>query len=473
MNKTIEQPEKGVSRINIHLTADDLQADLDRELKKLRKNLQLPGFRKGKVPMSLIRKKYEEGLLAEILNKKINEILQENDEAHKGKRFSEYIEYGEPELDFENKNFSFSFDWLSDPEVTVDQKVLDEIPVYAPEITDDFLTKEINTGRYSFPHIKEAEAVGKDTDEILFLYFENEDKPVEIYYFLPVKERMENKSKSKAYLKLFEGKKKGDKVSTDLKTLKKILPEYVHLEKWLEGKDLKNTAPVEVEIQSVFDVTPLTEEEYLKETAIPKDEEQEKEYTLEELREKFKAVQEDMYQKRAKALHKNMIKDQLEEILQTSLPDDFMIRLYKAQTGDEEKARQFYEDNRKRLEYLIGRDKTLQDEGAEVSGEEIFAVAYNEVVNWLLQQNNMNTAALPDEETLAKITLDLLENDKTFAETVASMAKDNKLLDVLSGKSGREPEVIPAEEFNRIYNDYFSAPAEPVEEEAGAGEETA
>ncbi len=68
--------------LTITVEKDDYAPELDKGLKEKRKNAELKGFRKGKTPMGFIKKTFGNGMLADIVNKKIdsglNDYLKEN-----------------------------------------------------------------------------------------------------------------------------------------------------------------------------------------------------------------------------------------------------------------------------------------------------------------------------------------------------------------------------------------------------------
>ena len=68
--------------IEISLPFDEIKTDVETEVKKQTKNIQIAGFRKGKVPPTLIKKMYGDALEYEASEKVANhqfwEIAKEN-----------------------------------------------------------------------------------------------------------------------------------------------------------------------------------------------------------------------------------------------------------------------------------------------------------------------------------------------------------------------------------------------------------
>ena len=69
-----ETKNEGLSReYTLTITASDFEATVTNRIEELAKTIQLPGFRKGKVPVSLVRKKYGQNVMGEALDQAVNE----------------------------------------------------------------------------------------------------------------------------------------------------------------------------------------------------------------------------------------------------------------------------------------------------------------------------------------------------------------------------------------------------------------
>ena len=69
-----EVKSEGLRReFNISVPASDIAETMDARLKEVAKTIKMPGFRPGKVPVSLVRQRYGESLRGEILEKTVNE----------------------------------------------------------------------------------------------------------------------------------------------------------------------------------------------------------------------------------------------------------------------------------------------------------------------------------------------------------------------------------------------------------------
>src|SRR5690606_34903749 len=64
--------------VTIEVTRDDFQNNVDGVLKNYKKTESIPGFRKGQVPMSLIKKQYGTAVMIDEINKLLQEKLSES-----------------------------------------------------------------------------------------------------------------------------------------------------------------------------------------------------------------------------------------------------------------------------------------------------------------------------------------------------------------------------------------------------------
>src|SRR5690349_16293894 len=75
MNITQEKNSELTSVIKIHLTPDDYKPKVESELKKIHRSISIPGFRPGKAPFDMVRKRFGRTVLIEELNKMLSDSL--------------------------------------------------------------------------------------------------------------------------------------------------------------------------------------------------------------------------------------------------------------------------------------------------------------------------------------------------------------------------------------------------------------
>ena len=73
-----ETKSEGLSReFKVALPANEIEEKISHRLKELARTAQMPGFRPGKVPVSVLRKKYGSSVLGEVLERAVNDSSQQ------------------------------------------------------------------------------------------------------------------------------------------------------------------------------------------------------------------------------------------------------------------------------------------------------------------------------------------------------------------------------------------------------------
>jgi trigger factor len=159
----IKRLEKSRLRLSFTVPKDDVREKYQEILKEYSKKLQIPGFRKGKVPHEVLERKYAEALkgeaLARIVESAIQDVFKDGNLNRKEKpiSYSTPVLEETPALDLDQDlQFSVVYDVL--PEVKIGQwKGLTVEYPYA-EIEDDDINRELL-------EIQERNAYVTDRDE--------------------------------------------------------------------------------------------------------------------------------------------------------------------------------------------------------------------------------------------------------------------------------------------------------------------
>lgn len=128
--------------VKVNLNWDEIAADYQKVFVDLRKNLQIDGFRKGKVPEGLAKRMLKPNVMVKFSNQVIDKTHQE---ALKMAGIGEFLDMHVVDLDFdENKPFSYTLKVEFDPEITLPDykkgfKVTRKEYVVDPETVDRYI----------------------------------------------------------------------------------------------------------------------------------------------------------------------------------------------------------------------------------------------------------------------------------------------------------------------------------------------
>jgi len=182
MNITQEKTGDLTARLNIEIVEQDYQEKLQQELKNYRKRAAIPGFRPGKVPQSLIEKKFGPSLLAEEINKIISESLDNYLKEEKLDILGYPIPVDENESpDFSHfKDFTFSFDYALSPKIDIDLSQGTEFEYLKLHISEEIVNSTVSDIQNQFSKTVDAENISPDAKfQISAKELDGSGKPVE------------------------------------------------------------------------------------------------------------------------------------------------------------------------------------------------------------------------------------------------------------------------------------------------------
>ena len=162
VTKEITKLENSAVKLTVTIAKKDVAAEYNESIAKYAKNIQIPGFRKGKVPVSVLERKYGEMLkadaAAELIEKALGEVFESIDEKP--------LPYAQPTMDEVpvldvTKDLTFTVTYDVFPTVKVES--LDGITIKEPvvEIGEEELNTELQQIRE-----RNAMVVDKKDDEV-------------------------------------------------------------------------------------------------------------------------------------------------------------------------------------------------------------------------------------------------------------------------------------------------------------------
>ncbi|GAB1405786.1 trigger factor [Lentimicrobium sp.] len=159
MNIELQQKEEQLVSLILDIAPEDYQEKVTHKLKEYQRKAAMPGFRPGKVPLSLTRKMYGQGVKAEVINQLIDESV--NKYIHENKL--DILGQPLPSRDetdaqnwLEDEPMKFAFDIALAPEFEVNLENLKDINYYRLAISEDTAQKYLEDARIREANWKEA-----------------------------------------------------------------------------------------------------------------------------------------------------------------------------------------------------------------------------------------------------------------------------------------------------------------------------
>ncbi|MGL4520227.1 MAG: trigger factor [Phocaeicola sp.] len=144
MNISLQNVDAVSAVLTVKIEKADCQANVEKALKSYRKNATVPGFRKGMVPMALVKKQYGKAVLAEeidkILRDKIYEYLSENNVNMLGQPLPNAAMQA---IDYDAETYEFTFDIALAPEFKAEIAAEDTLDYYTIEVSEELVEQQV------------------------------------------------------------------------------------------------------------------------------------------------------------------------------------------------------------------------------------------------------------------------------------------------------------------------------------------
>lgn len=345
--------------ITLEIDKSDYQGKVEEALNNYRKNASIPGFRKGHVPMGMVKKQYEKAIQADELNKLISESLNKFIEDEKLRLLGQPIPKEEgSDANFLGDHHKFVFEIGLEPEFTVD--LSQPIDYYDIKVTDKEIDTQIEHLRSHFGTYEVSESISEKS-QISGTFF-NEAEQVDKFFTFAAKQLGE-----KAFEAL-KGKKVGDQLSLSTKGLFKdphlLMQALEKPHDVVHDLDIEVTFTIEkIEDQVLADMNEEFFQKVYPDTTTEAD-----------FREKVaKSIKEDFDH----SSDVRLLDDATEMLIEKTkfdLPADFLKRWIRATSENpitKEEAAEDYEKSEKGLRYQLIEGKIVEQNNLQVSYQEI------------------------------------------------------------------------------------------------------
>ncbi len=399
----MEINRKNIDKLNavitVNIQAADYKDQVEKVLSNYKKNANIPGFRKGHIPMGMVKKQFGKAVLIEEVNKLIQEKLNEYLKKEEIDILGNPLPKNEAEIDWTGEDFSFEFELGLAPEFTVD--VTKKATVhYQIEADKAMIENQIKTIRNQY-----GKLIAKDKAEAgdeLTGTFSNEEQEID--------------HKATFDLDLVKGKKQREAligatvgVEVTLNT-KGLFKEERDLERMLgisadKAKDLKTDVVFTIAEINKREKAELNQELFDKLFG-PGNVSSEK-----ELKEKIKEDAERQFVQQSDQKLLNDVIDTLIDNTKFDLPEDFLKRWIQS-TGEakltQEEAAAEYERSVKGLRYQLIEGKLREEhEELQLKFEDLNAYANEMIKMQMMQYGHPN----PSDEEVTGIVARIMSNE--------------------------------------------------------------
>jgi len=430
--------------LTVKIAKDDYNENYEKSLKKYRKEIQLPGFRPGHVPTSVVKKKYGPSILAEEIDRLLNESL------HKHITENSLNVLGNPlpktddnqDIDWQNPgDLEFNYEIGLAPEFELKLGGREKYDYHTVVVDDSLIDQQVDDFARRYGKLVSTDK-SEDKDMIMaqFTELDEKGKPVEDGFVhtstIAIDFVEDKRSKNKLI-----GLQAGDTVVVDPKKISKGDADMGAMlgmsKEQAEGysnkvsvlvTEVKRMMPAEIN-QELFDKIygpgQVTSEE--------------------DFRNKIKTELETVFLKDTEKIFKRDFTDKVLKKLDLELPNEFLKKWIMASNKDgltQEQLEAEYDQYADSLRWQLVENKIIKDNDLKVENEEIIGYT-KEVLGSQYAQYGM---MIPEDEELTKTAMSVLSNQEE-AKKIYDMLYDQKVVNFLK-------ETVKLKDIEVSYDDF-------------------
>ena len=416
MNITRENIDTLNAVVKVDITKADYSDKVDKILSDYRKTANIPGFRKGHVPMGMVKKQYGKAVLVDEVNKLLQDALNKYLTEEKLDVLGNPLPKAQDDLNWDAEEFSFEFELGLSPEFDVKLKGKKAITNYNIIADDKMINNQIvNIQKQYGKLISKTEVT--ESDEITGV-FANEEREINNSTTITL-----DKFKGKATAKKFIGAKVGDVITLKTKGM------------YADDHDLMNALKVSHEdahglnVEVTFTISEVNSRELadLDQDLFDKLFGKGKVSSVTELKEKIKEDSEKQFIQQSDQKLLNDVTEYLIQSTKFDLPAKFLQKWMQTageETMDEAQAKEEYEKSEKSMRYQLIEGKIIIDNNLQINFDELKAYSEDMIKVQMAQFGQMN----PSDKELDDIVARIMSN-KDEVKRLSEQLTSQKLLE--------------------------------------------
>jgi len=441
MNITRENIDALNAVVKVDIAKDDYSDKVEKILTDYRKTANIPGFRKGHVPMGMVKKQYGKAVLVDEVNKLLQEALNKYLTEEKLDVLGQPLPKLQNDINWESDDFSFEFELGLAPEFEVNLKGKKAITHYSVVADDKMINEQIERVQKQYGKIISQNTVELDSE--ITGTFSNVEEGIDNTVTITL-----DKFKGKATAKKFVDAKVGDIIALKTKGL------YDDDHELMSALKVEHDKAHGLKIDVNFTITEINNRELadLDQDLFDKMFGKETVTSVTELKGKIKDDAEKQFVQQTDQKLLNDVTEYLVESTKFNLPSEFLQKWMQTageKEMDEVQAKEEYEKSEKSLRYQLIEGKLMEANNIKVDFEDVKESAKAMIRVQMAQFGQLD----PSEKELEDITARVLSNQDEVRR-LSEQAVSQKLLELYKEKANVKTKELTYEKFvKEVYGD--------------------
>lgn len=434
MNITREDIDELNTVVKVDIVKEDYNDKVEKVLIDYRKSANVPGFRKGRVPMAMVKKQYGKAVLVDEVNKLLQDALNKYMSEEKLDILGSPLPKSQDDLDWDADSFSFEFELGLAPKFEVELKSKTPLTQYTIIADEKMINNQVEHIQKQYGKLVSEDTIAEHSE--ITGIFVNEEKEINNKATFSL-----DKINSKAAVKALLGAKVADVITLKTKGLFKDDHDLMSFLKVShdDAHDLNIDVSFTVEEINKRELADLDQELFDK--LFGKGEVT----SVTELKAKIKEDSERQFQQQGDQKFMNDVTEYLVENTKFDLPSAFLQKWMQTAGEDEldaDQAKEEYENSEKSMRYQLIEGKLIEKYDLQVSFDDLKAYTKDMIKVQMAQFGQLN----PEDKELEEIAARILSN-RDEVKRLSEQLMSQKLLELYKKECNFKVKEISYDDF--------------------------
>ncbi len=435
MNIDLKKKNKELSIITLEISSQDYKDKVESILNDYKKKANVPGFRKGFVPLGMIKKQYELPVKVDEINKLVQSELSKYITENNLSILGNPIPSENDDIDWKKNDIIFNFDVANKPSFKLNYKLKKPITHYQILADDLMIKNQIESYQSQYGKLISVSKI-EDNVNIIGNFSSEELDFIKEANFLA---SQLSKTTFKKFLKL--------KVGEEIKiNPKEVFDDKDDLNKitGLDENSLNKINEISFKLQELNKNQKAEANEDLFKKVYPND-------SIKNLKDFKSKIKTDIEKQFINQSDQKFLNDVTEAVIDSSkinLPKDFLKRLMKLNSKEslnDEELEKEYLKSEKGIKYQLIEEKIIIENDIKINIDTIKEFATNMIKNQMAAYGQNN----PDEKELNSILQRIMSNQDEV-KRISNQIISEKLLLIYKEKVNKKIKKVSYEEYIEI-----------------------
>ena len=436
MKIDLNKKNKEISVIAIEISPNDYQEKVQNILNDYRKKANIPGFRKGFVPMGMIKKQYELPVKVDEINKLVQNELGKYITENKLSIIGSPIPSEGDDINWKDENIKLSFDIAKKPTFKINFKPKKPIVYYNITADKSMINNQVEAYQNQYGKLISVQNIEDNTNIIGVFSCEKIDHTKDANFNSDLLLKA-------TFKKVFLKAKVGDSLKLNVSKIFKDENE-LHKITGIEKEKLNEVDEIDFKINELNkNEKAETNNDFFKKV-YPN----ETIKSLNEFKNKIKEDIEKQFVNQSDQKFLNDVTDSFIKETKISLPEDFLKRLMKLNSKEEisnEDLEKEYSNSENGIKYQLIEEKLLIENDIQINADSIKEFATKMIKNQMAAYGQKE----PEQKELDSILSRILSNQEEV-KRISNQIISEKLLLIYKEKINKKDKKVSYEEYIEI-----------------------